>query len=408
MNSSDGRITTRHAGRDALAALDLNLLTALRALLAERGVTRAAARLGLTQPGTSAALRRLRAHFDDALLVRTTTGYTLTPLAGALITPVEAALSAAETILLGRDEFRPETSTRTFTVMAADSGMVLLGERLLPRLTDAPGVTLDFVPVSDDAMDDIDETLQSVDFLVMVRGLFTGYPSTDLWSDDWVIVTGTPSPSQTTPPHRAETTTGTDLAATADAPPGPDADNTTKTNAATIPDTPPAIPPGRDTASTTKTNAAATADFPPAIPHGRAAANTTETGTAATADSPSAIPAPDYADLKWITSFHGGPAPVTARLDSWGLRPKVRAVIPSYLALPLLLAHSPGHAAILQRRLAERLSPLGGIRILPGPPDAAPIRMALWWHPSRSDDPGHTWLRNRIRTATAEMRPGPA
>ncbi len=50
--------------------LDLNLLRALDALLAERHVTRAAARLHLTQPATSAALARLRAAFGDPLLVR--------------------------------------------------------------------------------------------------------------------------------------------------------------------------------------------------------------------------------------------------------------------------------------------------------------------------------------------------
>jgi Bacterial regulatory helix-turn-helix protein, lysR family len=43
-----------------LASPDLNLLVALRELLSERNVTRAAGRLGVTQPGASAALARLR------------------------------------------------------------------------------------------------------------------------------------------------------------------------------------------------------------------------------------------------------------------------------------------------------------------------------------------------------------
>jgi DNA-binding transcriptional LysR family regulator len=53
-----------------LANLDLNLLVALRELLRERSVTRAAERLGVTQPAASAALSRLRRHFGDELLVR--------------------------------------------------------------------------------------------------------------------------------------------------------------------------------------------------------------------------------------------------------------------------------------------------------------------------------------------------
>ncbi len=54
--------------------LDLNLLVALDALLAEGNVTRAAERLGLTQPAMSHALNRLRALLDDPLLVRTPRG----------------------------------------------------------------------------------------------------------------------------------------------------------------------------------------------------------------------------------------------------------------------------------------------------------------------------------------------
>ena len=54
----------------ALNSVDLNLLKALDVLLQERSVTRAAHRLALTQPTMSAALRRLRALFDDELLLR--------------------------------------------------------------------------------------------------------------------------------------------------------------------------------------------------------------------------------------------------------------------------------------------------------------------------------------------------
>lgn len=50
-----------HAMHDrALATIDLNLLVVLRALLSERHVTRAAARVGLSQSATSHALARLR------------------------------------------------------------------------------------------------------------------------------------------------------------------------------------------------------------------------------------------------------------------------------------------------------------------------------------------------------------
>src|SRR5260370_33839356 len=62
-----------------LANLDLNLLVALRELVRERSVTRAAQRLGVKQPAAGASLARLRRHFGDELLGREHGEYVLTP-----------------------------------------------------------------------------------------------------------------------------------------------------------------------------------------------------------------------------------------------------------------------------------------------------------------------------------------
>src|ERR671914_2381350 len=87
-----------------LTNLDLNLLVALRELIRERNVTRAAERIGVTQPAASAALARLRRHFDDELLARTgggkdgrggRGGYGLTPLAAQPAEQGEAGRPAA-------------------------------------------------------------------------------------------------------------------------------------------------------------------------------------------------------------------------------------------------------------------------------------------------------------------------
>ena len=72
---------------------------ALRELLRERSVTRAVERLGVTQPAASAALSRLRRHFDDELLIRDRGEYTLTALgASPLITPASRHSSAISQI----------------------------------------------------------------------------------------------------------------------------------------------------------------------------------------------------------------------------------------------------------------------------------------------------------------------
>jgi len=66
-----------------LAALDLNLLVALDALLLEANVSRAAMRIGLSQPAASHALQRLRDMLGDPLLVRVGARMELTPRAQA-------------------------------------------------------------------------------------------------------------------------------------------------------------------------------------------------------------------------------------------------------------------------------------------------------------------------------------
>src|SRR5438477_12929760 len=75
-----------------LAALDLNLLVALDALVSEAHVGRAAMRVGLSQPATSHALRRLRELLGDPLLVRVGSRMQLTPRAQGLRAPLAQAL----------------------------------------------------------------------------------------------------------------------------------------------------------------------------------------------------------------------------------------------------------------------------------------------------------------------------
>ena len=113
-----------------LANLDLNLLVALRELTRERSVTRAAQRLGVTQPAASAALARLRRHFGDELLVREHGEYALTPLGEQLAEQVEAVCGAAERLFAASADFDPATSDREFTLVMADYTIMVMGEAL--------------------------------------------------------------------------------------------------------------------------------------------------------------------------------------------------------------------------------------------------------------------------------------
>ncbi|HUN33141.1 MAG TPA: LysR substrate-binding domain-containing protein [Trebonia sp.] len=134
-----------------LASVDLNLLVALDALLAERNVTRAADRVGLSQPGMSSALARLRKLFDDPLLVREGTVLVATARAQALAQPVKEALDIIRRALEARLGFDPGTDECTVTVSCSDYSVLLLIGPLVRRLaTEAPGVTIQIRPRSPD------------------------------------------------------------------------------------------------------------------------------------------------------------------------------------------------------------------------------------------------------------------
>ncbi|MCB1488168.1 MAG: LysR family transcriptional regulator [Bauldia sp.] len=105
-----------------IASVDLNLLVAFDAMMRERNVTRAAARIGLAQPSMSNALSRLRALFDDELFVRTPGGMRPTPRAEKIGVEVSAALEAVDRAV--NDDARFDPATARFTVRLATTDYV--------------------------------------------------------------------------------------------------------------------------------------------------------------------------------------------------------------------------------------------------------------------------------------------
>jgi DNA-binding transcriptional LysR family regulator len=126
-----------------LQTIDLNLLLVFEALMDERNVTRAAARVGLSQPAMSNALARLRRNFDDPLLMRTPDGMMPTPLAQSLIVPIRTALTQLRAALEEKPAFNAAESKRTFHVLANDYAEIMLIAPLLSDLSrEADGVSL--------------------------------------------------------------------------------------------------------------------------------------------------------------------------------------------------------------------------------------------------------------------------
>jgi LysR family transcriptional regulator, mexEF-oprN operon transcriptional activator len=93
-----------------LGSFDLNLLVAFDALLTERSVTRASARIGITQSAASHALARLRKLTDDELLARVGDGMVLTVRAEAMCTPLRRALEDIRGTLSSPPAFDPTTA----------------------------------------------------------------------------------------------------------------------------------------------------------------------------------------------------------------------------------------------------------------------------------------------------------
>ncbi|MHC6591489.1 LysR family transcriptional regulator [Arthrobacter sp. C152] len=129
--------------------LDLNLLPHLQVLLELRNITRASERLQLSQPATSAAMSRLRRHFDDELLVRNGRTYELTPFAQSLVPLVDEAMLHIQRATRIRSGFDPATSEREFVIAASDYAAALIVGPLRGFLREeAPGVSVDFVPTT--------------------------------------------------------------------------------------------------------------------------------------------------------------------------------------------------------------------------------------------------------------------
>lgn len=122
---------------------DLNLLAVFEVLMQERNVTRAAARLGLSQPAVSAALGRLRHSLGDALLVRSGHAMRPTPRAEAIVGSISQALDSIERALQAGSTFVPAQSNRSFTLMLSDIGEITYLPRLIQRVQqEAPGIGL--------------------------------------------------------------------------------------------------------------------------------------------------------------------------------------------------------------------------------------------------------------------------
>jgi DNA-binding transcriptional LysR family regulator len=176
-----------------IRAVDLNLLKAFDALMTERAVTRAAGRIGLSQPAMSHALSRLRDLFADDLFVRSPAGMEPTARAREIAPLVTTAIEHIDAALNPGTSFDPAQSERIFTAGMAEYAEVPLVERLAESFSrTAPRATLRLVPITGaEAPERLDR--EAVDVAVAHLGARLGalpqrFATTVLFDDPFVVI----------------------------------------------------------------------------------------------------------------------------------------------------------------------------------------------------------------------------
>jgi DNA-binding transcriptional LysR family regulator len=117
--------------------LNLDLLPIAFALYDQRSVSAAARTLGMSQPAVSMALRKLRAHFNDPLFIRSVRGVEPTPRAHALVRASRPLVAQLQRDLLSEETFDAARAARAFSFALSDVGEMVFLPRLIERLRTA-------------------------------------------------------------------------------------------------------------------------------------------------------------------------------------------------------------------------------------------------------------------------------
>jgi DNA-binding transcriptional LysR family regulator len=172
----------------ALGSVDLNLLVVLDLLLEEGNVTHAGMRVGMSQPAMSIALGRLRRHYKDELLVRSGSGYSLTPLARSLLPSVQESMRLIGLALDPGEGRQAAMNGRKFSISVSDYSIAVLSEPLLRRVRElAPGARLELWPIAV-SIQETDRGLLQHDLLIAPVGFRAGGQPEVIFRDRFVCV----------------------------------------------------------------------------------------------------------------------------------------------------------------------------------------------------------------------------
>jgi|KBSSwiStaDraftv2_1062776.scaffolds.fasta_scaffold10983_2 DNA-binding transcriptional LysR family regulator len=186
-----------------ISNVDLNLLQTFLAVHVTGNVSRAAERLGVSQPTVSHALQRLRALYGDPLFIRTQGGMAPTAKAQRLATAVDHALTTIDVAIRETETYEPARSDRVFRLHLTDIGETIFLPPLLQSMArDAPRVRLEAFQLDDR---DILPALESgrIDVALGYIPALTGAKRRFLLSERYVVVMRAAHPVARRKPSRA-------------------------------------------------------------------------------------------------------------------------------------------------------------------------------------------------------------
>lgn len=162
---------------------DLNQALCLDALLNERSVSRAAARVHLSQSAMSAVLAQLREYFHEPLLVRSGKKLVLTPFAQTLVGPVADFLKSAHALTALTPNQAPVDVDRELRIAASDFSVAAFLASAIKSLADQmPGLRFDVLPLTNNSA----AALKSGELDIVFAGqvLNVGMPPSELLLED--------------------------------------------------------------------------------------------------------------------------------------------------------------------------------------------------------------------------------
>nr|WP_276611138.1 LysR family transcriptional regulator [Kineococcus siccus] len=107
--------------------------------------------------------------------------------------------------------------------------------------------------------------------------------------------------------------------------------------------------------------------------------------------------------MPWVACYHGPTAatPAARQMRMLGLEQRITVVTENFVTVPGLVAGS-GRVGLLQQRLVDALPPGAGVRAVPCPVEVGPLIEAMWWHPSYTADPEHSFFRDLVLRAAQD------